>query len=50
MECTDLPGETKLSVNSAPQEPPTTDRVTRWLLIAIGGYSVLLVSLLNLSS
>ncbi len=48
MECTDLPGETKLSVNSARQEPPTTDRVTRWLLIAIGGYSVLLVSLLNL--
>ena len=48
MGCIDRPGETKMSADSTPQAPPTTDRVTRWLLVVIGVYSILLVGFLNL--
>ncbi|MGO9109497.1 MAG: hypothetical protein ACLP9L_09705 [Thermoguttaceae bacterium] len=36
-----------MSGDSTPAAPLTTDRVTRWLLIAIGVYSILLVGFLN---
>ena len=38
----------KMSTDSIPNAPLATDRVTRWLLVAIGVYSVLLVGFLNL--
>jgi len=37
-----------MAADSAPNSPLATDRATRWLVIAIGIYSFLLVSLLNL--
>jgi hypothetical protein len=37
-----------MATDSAPNSPLATDRVTRWLVIAIGIYSFLLVSFLNL--
>jgi hypothetical protein len=37
-----------LQTDAVSQSPPRTDRITRWLLIAIGIYSALLVSFLNL--
>ena len=43
------PGEIKMSTDSTQGEAPhTTDRVTRWLLVAVGVYSILLVGALNL--
>jgi hypothetical protein len=36
------------AVPDQPQSSAKPDRVTRWLLIAIGVYSAILVSLLNL--
>jgi len=36
-----------VATDSAPESSPTTDRITRWLLIAIGVYSCALVTLLN---
>lgn len=36
-----------MATDSAPEPSPTTDRITRWLLIAIGVYSFALVTLLN---
>jgi hypothetical protein len=36
-----------VATDSAPEASPTTDRITRWLLIAIGVYSFALVTLLN---
>ena len=38
-----------MPADSTPETPMITDRVTRWLLIAIGVYSVLLVGFLNLA-
>lgn len=37
-----------MATHSAPEPSPTTDRVTRWLLMAIGVYSFALVTLLNI--
>ncbi|MHB0960752.1 MAG: hypothetical protein ACYC0X_32705 [Pirellulaceae bacterium] len=37
-----------LQTDGISPSPPRSDRITRWLLIAIGIYSVLLVSFLNL--
>jgi hypothetical protein len=37
-----------MSADSTPDIPLTTDRVTRWLLVAVGVYSILLVGFLNL--
>jgi len=37
-----------MSTDVTPEAPLATDRVTRWLLVAVGIYSVLLVGLLNL--
>ena len=37
-----------LQTDAVAPSPPRTDRITRWLLIAIGIYSALLVSFLNL--
>jgi len=37
-----------MSADLAPQAPLTTDRATRWLLVAVGVYSILLVGFLNL--
>jgi len=42
------PGERMMSADLAPQAPLTTDRATRWLLVAVGVYSILLVGFLNL--
>jgi hypothetical protein len=36
-----------VATDSAPEPSPTTDRITRWLLVAIGVYTGLLVTLLN---
>ena len=37
-----------MSIDTLPQAPLTTDRVTRWLLFAVGVYSIFLVVILNL--
>src|SRR5512144_1006410 len=37
-----------MATDLAPHARPANDRVTRWLLVAVGVYSVLLVSFLNL--
>lgn len=36
-----------MATNSAPQASPRNDRITRWLLVAIGIYSALMVGFLN---
>ena len=37
-----------MSTHSTPEAPPATGRATRWLLVGIGVYSVLLLTALNL--